>query len=98
MGERRRQVAVSIGLGEQGIGLGLKGLHSVGTRSEAHGRFREPGKLHERGGKLGGISILFAVHASPGCDGLLGAFGIIVDGGLRISGGAGSQQICAEET
>ncbi len=39
-----------VGLGEQGIGFVLEGLHGVGPASEASWRFLEPGELHDRAG------------------------------------------------
>ena len=52
---------MGVGLGAQGVGLGLEGLHGVGAGSEAGRRLVEPGKLHERVGELPGVAALLAI-------------------------------------
>jgi hypothetical protein len=85
---------VGVGLNDQGVGLGLEGLDG----GEAERGIVEAGKRHDRFGELGGIAWLFAAHAAPGGHGLLGAFGVVFDGGLGVRGGVAREQLGAEET
>ena len=98
MGEGGGQIAVGVGLGEQSIRLALESLKRVSACGESSGRFLEFGELYDRVGELGWIAALFAIHAAPCSDGLSGALGVVVDGGLRVSGGLSGKQLGAEKT
>jgi hypothetical protein len=89
MRERRRQVAVGVGLCEQTPGLVLQVFDGVGTGSPAQRRLVQARQLNQRAGEPGGISSLEAVHALPGSDGLPGLLGVVR--GLR------REQLRAEE-
>jgi hypothetical protein len=63
--ERGGQRAVCVDLGEQILGLVLDRRNCIGSCDEAERWSVEFGDRHERGGELGGIPTLLAVHAPP---------------------------------
>src|SRR5215218_2285949 len=82
VGQRAGQFAVGVGLGEQLLGLLLEHPDGVDAGRPAQRRLGGAGELDQRSGELGRVAALEAVHAVPGGDGLLGAFGVVVDRGL----------------
>src|ERR1700731_1022588 len=92
------QLAVGMGLREQGAGLCLERLHRVGASSEAGWRLLERDELHDSVGKFGGITGLLPIHALPGRDDLLGSLRVVVNGGLGVGGRRVAKQLGAKET
>src|SRR3954451_19221595 len=97
VGQRAGQFAVGVGLGEQLVSLLLEDPDGVGAGGPAPRRLVGVGELDQRPGELGGVATLEAVHAVPGGDGLLGAFGVVGDGGLGVAGRVLGEQLGAEE-
>src|SRR3954452_18469568 len=73
--QRRRQLPVGVGLGEQGVGLLLDRADGVGAGGPPWRWLLGAGELHQGRGELGGVPALLAVHPVPDLDGLLGALG-----------------------
>src|SRR5580765_2192692 len=92
------QLAMSLGLGEQCVGLGLERLHGVCAGSEASWRFLERDELHEGASELCGITTLLPIHALPGGDDFPGSLGVVINGGLGVGGREVGEQLGAEET
>src|SRR5689334_13937666 len=93
VGQRRGQVTVGVGLGEQLVGLLLEGGDGVGAGRPAQRRLVGVGKPDQRAGELGGVAALLAAHGLPGGDGLPGALGVVVDRGLGVAGGVLGEQL-----
>src|SRR4051794_15540794 len=80
VGEAGGELAVSVGLGEERVGLGLEEFDGVGTGGEPRGGLLKRGEVDERGGELRRVAALLAVHALPRLDGRGGAVGVVGDG------------------
>ncbi len=92
------EFAICVRLSQQCIGLGLEGLHGIGTSGEAGWRFVESGKMNECVGELGRVAPLLPVHAAPSGDDLPGLFGVVADVRLGVGGRVATQEFSAEET
>src|SRR5580658_11364630 len=97
MSEGGGQLAISVRFGEQGIGLGLEGLHGIGTSGKAGRRLFESGEMHKCVGELSRVAALLAVHAAPSGNDLPGLLGVVVDGGLGVGRGVSTEELSAEE-
>lgn len=62
MGQRRGQLAVGLGLGQEVLGFLHDKLHSVGSGDPSQRRLVLTCELDERVGELGGVTSLLAVH------------------------------------
>ena len=78
-GEVAGKIAVGIGLGEEVFGLLLDFCDRVRSCDEPPRRLLQLGEGAERGGELGGISALLAVHPAPGGHGGGCSVGVVVD-------------------
>src|ERR1700733_14317585 len=88
---------MSVRLGEQRIGLGLEGLHGIGTSGKPERRLFESGEMHNCMSELSRVAALLAVHAAPSVNDFPGLLGVIVDGGLGVGGGVFTEELSAEE-
>ena len=97
VGERRGQLPVGVGLGEQVPGLLLEGRDGVGAGGPAQRRFGLARQLHQRLGELGGVAALQTTHPLPCGHGLPGLLGVVVDRRLGVLRRLFGEQLGAEE-